>query len=84
MIENIEIGSEWIWTNKDGEVEVWVIDVATDEYGETLITTEEADGEIQYDDIDYFLANYKPKKRTISVDKQEMKLMDWVDLGAGR
>lgn len=84
MIENIEIGSEWVWTNKDGEVEVWVIDVATNEHGETLITTEEADGEIQYDDISYFLENYKPKKRTTSVDKQEAKLMDWVDLGAGR
>lgn len=57
----ITVGSEWVWTNKDGEVEVWVIDVATDERGKTLITTEEADGEIQYDDIDYFLANYKPK-----------------------
>lgn len=60
-MSNIEIGSEWIWTNADGEVVVEVIDVATNEHGETLITTEEADGEIQYDDMDYFLANYKPK-----------------------
>ena len=58
---SIEIGSEWIWTNVDGEVVVEVIDVATNEHGETIVTTEEDDGEIQYDDIDYFLANYKPK-----------------------
>lgn len=60
-MSDIEIGSEWIWTNADGEVVVEVIDVATNEHGETIVTTEEDDGEIQYDDIDYFLANYKPK-----------------------
>lgn len=58
---DITVGSEWIWTNADGEVVVEVIDVATNEHGETIVTTEEDDGEIQYDDIDYFLANYKPK-----------------------
>ena len=26
----------------------------------------------------------KPKEQTTSLDKQESKLMDWVDLGAGR
>ena len=60
-MSDIEIGSEWIWTNADGEVVVEVIDVATNEHGETIVTTEEDDGEIQYDDIDYFLASYKPK-----------------------
>lgn len=60
-MSDIKIGSEWIWTNADGEVVVEVIDVATNEHGETIVTTEEDDGEIQYDDIDYFLANYKPK-----------------------
>lgn len=46
------------------------------------------DGEVnasQYDRyLTCFLHRDKPKKQTHSLDEREMKLMDWVDLGAGR
>lgn len=52
----VKIGSKW----KLGQTEVEVISVGVDQEGELIITTETEIGDVEHDNVDFFLEFYQP------------------------